>query len=577
MPGIPIPYAFAIFNYHAYVAIETNIIECSIDGSHERIYEGHYGDVLSIAFSGQRMISCAKDGRLKFWNIISGLCTASFSLQAIVSVLVVDGNSLFIGTRSGQVIEWDLETLEFTRIIYSHRYPIRVMIYDDNMLHVGCANGELSSYNVRTSKVSSLPAVGGDILQIAGDFNSGTLWVADKSDIIYQICIHKRTIKNIFRNFSSTSTSSIPISSFAIQGDTIFVAFCNSELCKYQISSVTVKRSWTDISNLDKCMTVFDNKLYIASGHRIQRMCLDKNEFLTDILINRQSIITANPYDGNVLVGRPDGSIERVTIDSSQSRVVISVDESRVITAMAATRDHVYIGTSSGVFSKWEITSGALVWTVKEFKAWISSIVVVNNRVIVAGGLPNWGCWDTSGRFLYTCFQDNHKHSITHMISHEGHIFTAGRDGAAKKWDFTQPKCIMTFQGHRGRINAIAATHQYLFTASSDCTIMSWDLKSGQTVQVYSLPFPVVCMDMGEGILYGGNSNHAIIRFDTRRNEFLPQLTGTRGCVQAMAHLGSQQLLATVHRQQILLWKQGSNTPQQYIQLQVHEKTSKFR
>jgi periodic tryptophan protein 2 len=75
--------------------------------------QGHYDSMNAIAYSpdGQRIITCADDGKIKVWDVNSGFCIVTFTehTSAVTSCeFAKKGNVLFTASLDGSIRAWDL-------------------------------------------------------------------------------------------------------------------------------------------------------------------------------------------------------------------------------------------------------------------------------------------------------------------------------------------------------------------------------------------------------------------------------------------------------------------------------------
>jgi periodic tryptophan protein 2 len=75
--------------------------------------QGHYDSMNAIAYSpdGQRIITCADDGKIKVWDVNSGFCIVTFTEHTsgvTACEFAKRGNVLFTSSLDGSVRAWDL-------------------------------------------------------------------------------------------------------------------------------------------------------------------------------------------------------------------------------------------------------------------------------------------------------------------------------------------------------------------------------------------------------------------------------------------------------------------------------------
>ncbi|XP_073952328.1 WD repeat-containing protein 36 [Choristoneura fumiferana] len=122
-----------------------------------------------------------------------------------------------------------------------------------------------------------------------------------------------------------------------------------------------------------------------------------------------------------------------------------------------------------------------------------------NQRVITAGAddkLKFWYFKSTSTPYHVMQLEESVNSTKCHRDS--GLLALANEDFTITLIDIDTMNVVRRFEGHLGKINDIGFDSQsrWLFSASMDCTFCTWDIPSGQLVDIYSLKQPCTSLSM---------------------------------------------------------------------------------
>jgi len=116
---------------------------------------GHTKPVMKLCFiSKNRLVSIDKDSAAIVWNLYdSSVITRLSGIHDDVTAIVSDynGKFMFIGTKLGYVIAFDMETYELiTRDYIKVDSTITSMMFDSkkHFLYIGCENGDVRLYDI---------------------------------------------------------------------------------------------------------------------------------------------------------------------------------------------------------------------------------------------------------------------------------------------------------------------------------------------------------------------------------------------------------------------------------------------
>lgn len=173
--------------------------------------------------------------------------------------------------------------------------------------------------------------------------------------------------------------------------------------------------------------------------------------------------------------------------------VVAPISSTQFMSASAHSR------FSSGTIKVWDLSSGALIRTLKGHRQGINAIAQKNGQENIASGeekpLVSGGndarliLWDlASGRKLKTL--EGHRRWINDiLILGDGQrAISAAADKTLRIWQLDSGKTLFTLQGHTNSVNDIVLTEdeKQVISAAEDGTLKVWDISSGQEVKTLS-------------------------------------------------------------------------------------------
>ncbi|XP_061704761.1 WD repeat-containing protein 36 isoform X1 [Cydia pomonella] len=126
-----------------------------------------------------------------------------------------------------------------------------------------------------------------------------------------------------------------------------------------------------------------------------------------------------------------------------------------------------------------------------------------NQRVITAGADEKLKFWYfKSTKTPYHVMQLEESVGFTKCHRESALLALANEDFTITLLDIDTMNIVRRFDGHRAKINDIGFDSQsssqsrWLFSASMDCTLCTWDIPSGHLVDIFSLEKPVTCLSM---------------------------------------------------------------------------------
>jgi periodic tryptophan protein 2 len=121
--------------------------------------QGHFDSINSLVYSpdGQRIVTCADDGKIKVWDVKSGFCIVTFTEHTsgvTACEFAKKGNVLFTASLDGSVRAWDLiRYRNFRTFTAPSRLSFSCLAVDPSG-EVVCA-GSLDSFDIHTWSVQT--------------------------------------------------------------------------------------------------------------------------------------------------------------------------------------------------------------------------------------------------------------------------------------------------------------------------------------------------------------------------------------------------------------------------------------
>ena len=147
------------------------------------------------------------------------------------------------------------------------------------------------------------------------------------------------------------------------------------------------------------------------------------------------------------------------------------------VNCMTASFDEVFLftGSSDSTIRKWNLGSGAQISVLKHHKAAVTGLLFFKDQLVSIGEDHFLATWSDTEVVKSVNFPD----SLCCITTSESHIFIGSRNG---KIYIRNPdlSSFNTLSGHFNSINSLIVFSNYLFSASHDRNIKSWDLKSLQ-------------------------------------------------------------------------------------------------
>uniref|UniRef100_U3IJR4 Uncharacterized protein n=1 Tax=Anas platyrhynchos platyrhynchos TaxID=8840 RepID=U3IJR4_ANAPP len=109
-------------------------------GACVKIFNGHCGTISCLDVHERRLVSEARDGMVKVWNLDSGVCLKTLQHNDVVCVKM-DGVHVVSGCDRGLVKVWLAETGALVKILEGHQGPVKCLSFDQWHLVTGSSDG----------------------------------------------------------------------------------------------------------------------------------------------------------------------------------------------------------------------------------------------------------------------------------------------------------------------------------------------------------------------------------------------------------------------------------------------------
>lgn len=157
------------------------------------ILRGHTSDVLSLDWlaDSDYLVSCGADMRVILWDVSYGRQIATFSghLGVVISAIFVDDKTIISCGKDGLIRFWNIKTRKSTKVLRLDCEPECVSCEPNTMrIAIGCSDGKILllenekkvSIDAHKGKVTALSwSTDGRVLVSGGEYGEVKLWKLD--------------------------------------------------------------------------------------------------------------------------------------------------------------------------------------------------------------------------------------------------------------------------------------------------------------------------------------------------------------------------------------------------------------
>ncbi|KAL2078689.1 hypothetical protein ACEWY4_026374 [Coilia grayii] len=118
-------------------------------GACTNLLRGHMGSITCLDAHGNRLVSGAKDCKVKVWDLVSGRCVESLKFKHQNPVLCVRINKSFVlsSCAGGQVKMWSLETASLLKVMEAHKGSVGCLFFDEWHIVTGGVDGQVMAWS----------------------------------------------------------------------------------------------------------------------------------------------------------------------------------------------------------------------------------------------------------------------------------------------------------------------------------------------------------------------------------------------------------------------------------------------
>ncbi|MBN3290916.1 FBW10 protein, partial [Polypterus senegalus] len=127
-------------------------------GSCLKIFRGHMGTIHCLDLCGNRLVSGAKDCRVKIWNLETGKSNRKmkFKHQDPIRCVKMDETHVVSACKRGQIKVWHLETATLVKVMDGHRGAVTCLHFDKWHILSGGEDGYIMSWSTHPKYKKSL-------------------------------------------------------------------------------------------------------------------------------------------------------------------------------------------------------------------------------------------------------------------------------------------------------------------------------------------------------------------------------------------------------------------------------------
>jgi WD40 repeat protein len=409
------------------------------------------GAVTGFVVTEDSIISCTESG-MEMISISTGQRMISLSENVFCNCIVSLGNRVYTGSTDSIIRARDMSTLSVLEMYQGHLEYISDLAFDEtNILYSSSLDGSVKKWNFALRKVAfSFENREGSVTSLI--CNSNQLFVGLKSGLIYSYNVDNAVVT---RNLSYHDNA---ISSMIYVNDSIASSGLDGLIMQFSVN----------------------NSLYSSVLYRSTK------QPLKGLTINTVYLMAIEEENQIVLLPRRNYTLTRKTTEFQTP-----------LLCLAATEEHIFAGSKSGIIFTWKIETLQLSFELKGHVSPVNNLLIADNR-----------------------------------------LFSASDDKSIIEWTLKSEPAIKTYKrqsasalGHLGPVNSLSYYSDTLFSAGSDLTVRRWNTKTGKHDDVYfgfaKSVTTVICYN---GSVFAGSEDFSVLMFNPilRRNqERTVQLTTT--------------------------------------------------
>ena len=404
--------------------------------------------------SDNKLVTCQNYG-IRIWTVDYALKKlnavdvnfGNLKRQILCICIAPLDNFAYFGTKSGDILEIDLQNAVYTRIgPLKKLFPLGVstikMLPNSDLL-VGTAEGLLAKVSYSNFKVKNESKILGGVTSIALTAESAYFFAGTDESNIYWV--ESSTLKNEIRST------------------------CHND----RINDIQFPYEYSGVFG-----TCGKNDIRIWNSETRQ-------EHLRIHVPNLECFCFGFTRDGKTIYsGWHDGKIRAFMPQSGKLKYCINEAHTNGVTAITSTSDNYKIvsGGMNGEIRVWRITmqSQTMEASLKEHRARVWSIVInsLNDRAISASADGSCIIWDIKAYVRVACMFETTMFKQLVYHPDESQILTTGNNKKITYWDAVDGVEIRMIDGSlEGEVNtlAMAKSGEYFISAGEDKEINIWE------------------------------------------------------------------------------------------------------
>ncbi|MBN3307591.1 FBW10 protein, partial [Amia calva] len=114
-----------------------------------KIFRGHLGTINCLDLHGNRLVSGAKDCKVKVWNVLTGksFSKLKFKHQDPVMCVKIDKSCVVSSCRRGLIKVWHIESGSLLKMVEGHRGAVKCLFFDQWHILSGGADGYVMAWS----------------------------------------------------------------------------------------------------------------------------------------------------------------------------------------------------------------------------------------------------------------------------------------------------------------------------------------------------------------------------------------------------------------------------------------------
>ncbi|ORX84248.1 WD40 repeat-like protein [Anaeromyces robustus] len=485
-----------------------------------------------LTFGSQLLIALYNDNLIQIWNHFTQELYTSLEFNDSFKVTTILHpstylNKILLGSTQGSMQLWNIRTKKLIYQFKSFGSPITCLVQSPaiDTVAIGLLNGKIILYNIKydeeifqvqqEGKVTSITFRTDEeaVMATANSTGDIALWdLLDQRIIHVMKGAHNGSISSIqFLNYqalliSSGSDNSVKQWLFdSSDGLPRLLKFRNGHH-----SPPTYIRYYDNKGRMiisagkDRSLRLFSTIRDSQNTEFSQGKKKKENSYVIDDLKLRQinqfdliekrgkdwdNIITSHMNDNQAKLW----SFQRKAIGN---HILPTKDKSAVkCVAMSYCGNYGFLGSANGNIDVYNVQSGILRKSFKAHSKVVSSIALdIYNKYIISSSLDGTikiHDFKTTKLIKEFTFES----SVTRLLLHHSTNLLAAvsDDLCIRLFDIETQKHVREFWGHENRISDLAFSPdgRWLISSSYDCTIRTWDIPTGNLIDILELTSPV--------------------------------------------------------------------------------------